>query len=245
MQKNTSKEIHLLLITSFVLLLIVGASISNTFGIVTLGKGNYVTITGTSNSTQGNEIATFSAGVTTINSDKATAVDDMTGKATEIIDALKDFGIPDADIKTSNINVYQDQIFNQSTQRTEFGDWRANETVEITLRNVTRAADLATLLSEISDVTLYGPNFTINSQNTDEGSLLVSALSDAKAKAKAVAKASGKRLGVMTNFIEGVVDSNGIIQPLYARGMGGGGGVPVETGSSEITKTVTVTYRLY
>jgi uncharacterized protein len=243
MSTNNSKDMNLLLITTIVLLLSVGFYLANSLGMIALGKGDFVTVTGTSKITQGNQIATFTAGVTSINSDKSSAVSDMTRKATEIITAVKSFGVSDADIKTTNINVYQDQIYDQNKQKTTLGDWRAGESVEIRLRDTTKTSDLATMLAAISTDSLYGPNFTVDNKNTDEGSLLVTALLNARTKADAIAKASGKRLGNMTNLYEVTTANNGT-NTIYAAGGLGGGTVPAEPGSTDITKTVTVTYRL-
>jgi uncharacterized protein YggE len=242
MHTNNSKDIHLLLITAVVLLFSVGIYLANSFGMLAFGKGDYVTVMGTSKTTQGNQIATFTAGISTLNSDKNAAVAEMTRKSTEILAAVKNFGIPDADIKTDNINIYQDQTYDQTEQKYVLGDWRATESVEIKLRDITKATDLTTLLSSISD-SLYGPNFAVDSKSTDESSLLVGALVDARAKADAVAKASGKKLGNMTNFFEGTAANNSLT-PVYSAGGMGGGAPIVVPGSTDITKTVTVTYRL-
>lgn len=240
---NNSKDIHLLLVTSVVLLLAVGLYLASSFGMIAFGKGDNVTVTGSSITIQGNQIATFTAGISSVNSDKSTAVADMTGKAIETIAAVKKFGIPDVDIKTTNINVYQEQIYDQTKQKSVLGDWRANESVEIKLRDITKAADLATMLSTFSTDSLYGPNFTVDSKSTDESSLLVGALADARTKAQAIAKASGRKLGNMTNFSEGNTLGNSVT-PLYSATGMGGGGVPAEPGSTDITRVVTVTYRL-
>lgn len=245
MPADNSKHINLLLVTVVALLLLVGAYLANSFGMITLGKGEFVTVIGTSTAAQPNQIATFSVNVQASNSDKDLSVADMTTKADELIGAIKVFGIADADIKTENINVYQEQNYDQATQTSIPGNWRASEGVTIKLRDMVRASEFVTMLSTNTSVdSMYGPSFEVDSKSTDENSLLVSALADAAVKAGAVAKASGRQVGAMVSFYEGV-DSSGNVGPLYARGMGGGGGnVPVEVGTTDVSKTVTVTYRL-
>src|SRR5438552_18951226 len=68
-----------------------------------------ITVTGTSQGEQANQIATFGAAVTATNDDKQKATDEVNTKMTALLNAVKTFGIPDADIKTENVSVSQQE----------------------------------------------------------------------------------------------------------------------------------------
>lgn len=235
------RDIYFLLLTVTVLLLGVGVLVGNSLGITSIGKSDYITVTGSAYGMSANEIATLNAGVTVINADKTQAVKLMNEKMDTIVAAIKKFGIPAEDIKTSNYSIYQDQTWDPSTSKTIFGDWRANTSIDITIREVDQASTLADLLSTLEVDNVYGPSFTTDNQDPNETKLLISAMANAEIKAEQIAKASGRSLGKMTSFIEG---SSSFVAPMYARGMGGGGGADLQPGSTEVGRMVTVTYIL-
>ncbi len=239
----TQKDIVFLLMTAGLLVTLVGLSLGKSLGLVNIGRTDYVTVTGTGYAIQDNRIASFSVGVTSINSEKAEAVREMNEKSSAILDAVRNFGISEEDIKTSNYSVFQDQTWDSYTQKTLFGDWRANTTIDVTLRDVEKADGLTTLLSTLQAESVYGPNFRVdNSASSSEEELIAEAIKDAELKAQTVAKLRGRNLGKMTNFLEGI--SGGGNQIFMRDGMGGGGGAELIPGSTELSKTVTVTFIL-
>jgi hypothetical protein len=235
------RDIYFLLLTVTLLLLGIGVFVGNSLGITSIGKSDYITVGGSAYGLSANEIATLNAGVTVINSDKAAAVKIMNERMDNIVASIKKFGIPAEDIKTSNYSIYQDQTWDPGTSRTVFGDWRANTSIDITIRNVDKASSLADLLSTLEVDNVFGPSFTTDNQNPNETKLLILAMENARVKAEQIARASGRSLGKMTSFIEG---GSNAIAPMYARGMGGGGGADLQPGSTEVGRSVTVTYIL-
>ncbi len=220
---------------------------SSFFGI-SLGKfemapPSVITVTGTAQSQHKNQVASFSAGVTAVNDNKDNAVTDVNGKVTAIIEAVKVFGIPAEDIKTQNLNIYQNEetYYEEGRQKSKLGQWRVNNTVEITLRNVDQAGALADVLTQSGANNVYGPNFTMDDTTSFETELIDAAIKNAQEKAGKVAASSGRRLGKIINVSEGVNSSG--VYPLYREGMGGGGG-PAEPGSGTVSKSVTVTFEL-
>jgi len=223
--------------------------------LVALGAASYlfckyriiktITVIGSAQSQVSNQIATFSVSVDIQNKDKQKAVNEAAAKANEIVGALTSFGIPDKDILTQNMNIYQNQdpYYENGTTVYKPGDWHANYSISITLRDLTRSDALTALLVKFEKTTMYGPNLTIDQAQIDEASILVKAIVDAKTKAEKIAKASGKKLGAVISIVEGS-NYNGTIMYGDLKGLGGGGGLPVEAGSTTVSKTVTVTFRL-
>jgi len=203
-----------------------------------------ITVTGKSTHEITNQIASFSITVEVHDEDRAKAVAEAEKRANEIVADIKGFEIPDKDIKTQNLNVYQreEPVFDERVRKYEPGDWYATYSVEITLRDLDKSSELTALLVGFEDTRMWGPNLRVDTDEIDEEAILTDAIEDARQKASAMAIASGKKIGKIVNIVEGGPNGYGIG---LMKGEGPGGmGFPVEPGSSSITKTVTVTFRL-
>jgi len=197
-----------------------------------------VTVSGTATTKETNQVASFSAGVMVQNMDKNKAITEVNGKTDELKKAVKGFGIKAADIQTQNLSYYQ-----EPKGSTNPGQWQVNNSVEITLRDVTKASELADLLAKTGATNVYGPNFRLDEDNKAANGLFDEAIKDAKTKAESMAKASGRKLGKVLNVTEGASSSG--VYPMYDRAMGAGGvAAPIEPGSQTVSKTVTVVWEL-
>jgi hypothetical protein len=207
-------------------------------------QGETVVVTGESKTKQKNEVASFSAGVNVIKEKKEEAVDEVNKKINELITSVKDFGIPDEDIKTQSMSIYQQQEqprYLSSGDPNKVDEWVVNNTIEITLRDVSKTQELVDLLNKSGANNVYGPNFRIEETSDTEKGLVDSAIADAREKAEIIAKAAGRKLGKVVNVSEG---GSGISYPMYSKADGLGGGAAVEPGTSTISKTLTVTFEL-
>jgi len=195
-----------------------------------------IVVTGESKAEQKNEVASFSAGVNVINENKETAVNEVNKKISELVALVKDFGIAEGDIQTQSATVYEQQ----QTDKSKKNYWVVNSTVEIKLRDVSKANDLTDLLNKSGANNIYGPNFTIENTADTEKTLYDSAMTDAREKAELIANSSGRKLGKVVNVVEG---SNSNYSPVYkALSSTGTGGAELEPGTSTISKTLTVTF---
>lgn len=214
------------------------------WGKVSLAPDNTVTVIGEAKTEQQTQIASFTAGVTAVNDDKQKAVDEVNQKVATLIQSVKDFGIPEADIKTQNLSIYQQEepVTVDGRQRSAPGQWRVSNDVLIKLREVDKTSDLTDLLSESGATNVYGPNFAVDDTAQAELDLVDQAIKNAREKAAAIAQASGKTVGEVLTVTEAGAQNP---MPVYmARDMGGGGGAPVEPGTSTVYKSLTVTFEL-
>ena len=203
-----------------------------------------ITVVGSAQSQVSNEVAEFYAGVEAYGDDKETVVEQVNSEAARIVAALKEFGIPEADIKTQNISTYQQQesyYDSSGSQKYRPGQWSANNSVQIILRDITQVDALSSLLNSTGATNVYGPNFRLDEPAGAGGLLLSEALDDARAKAEELVEAQGLRLGKILSVTEGYADNN--LYPLMRdqAGAGGGGMMP---GSSSVNGTVTVVYEI-
>jgi uncharacterized protein len=213
------------------------------WGKVSLIQDNLIVVTGTSKEQKRNEIARFTAGASAVNDDRDTAVNEVNGIVTKITEAVKTFGVKDEDIKTSNLSIYQEEenYYEEGVQKRRKGQWRVSNNVEVVLRNVDEASQLADILTKNGATNVYGPMLTLDDSQKAGDELLASAIEDAREKAEIMAEAAGGSLGEVVSVVEGSSPTS-IYRAMSE--MGGGGGIPIEPGSSMVSKSVVVSFRL-
>ena len=219
-----------------------------TWGRVVMSPERTVTVSGYAESDVANQIAQFSAGVNSVNDSKDVAVKTVNDKINAVTEAVKNFGVAAADIQTQSINVYQEQVSytEGGVQKTKPGQWSAGNTISITLRDLTKANGLADLLTQSGATNVYGPNFQLDNSNKAEDALMAAAVANAQVKAEEMAKASGAKLDKVVSVTEG--SSGNVVYPvaMMAKSVNSalGGGAALESGTTKISKTVTVIWSL-
>jgi hypothetical protein len=219
-----------------------------TWGRVVMSPERTVTVSGYAESDVTNQIAQFSAGVNAVNDSKDVAVKTVNDKINAVTEAVKNFGVAAADIQTQSINVYQEQVsyVDNGVQKTKPGQWNAGNTISITLRDLTKANGLADLLTSSGATNVYGPNFQLDNSNKAEDALVAAAVANAQVKAEEMAKASGATLDKVISVTEG--SSGNVVYPVAMMAKTDssalGGGAALETGTTKISKTVTVIWSL-
>lgn len=246
------KEILVLAIVLGVVYFFPWKSIS--WGKITLSPERTVTVTGFAESKITNQVARFSAGVNAINDNKEAAVNEVNKKMTDLVAVVKSFGVEDADIQTSQVNVYQMQQSETKIglqmmpaidgDRVKMGQWSASNSVEITLKDVNKAGELTDILTKSGATNVYGPNFSLDTSNKASDKLIGAAIEDSKVKAEAVAVAGGAKLGKMISFNEGYTSNPGIYSMLAKTASDVSAPAPMEIGSTSVYKSVTVVWGL-
>lgn len=199
-----------------------------------------IVVVGEAKVEQQNQIATYAAGANAVNDDKQTAINEVNRKMDAITQALLAFGISSNDLKTQNLNVYQSEesYYQEGIQKSRPGQWRVSNTVEIKLRDVTKAQGLTDLLTKSGATNIYGPNYSLDNTNAAGNALMGEALKNAQEKATIIAQASSRKLGPVVSVVEGY-QQTGVF---YSEAGGGGGGS--QPGTNTVTKTLTVTFEL-
>lgn len=219
-----------------------------------------ITVSGTAKKEQPNQIANFTAGVESIEETKEAALNKANEAMNELIIKVKEFGVKEEDIQTQNASVYQETEYvstNDSVSsnlmypqpdrgNAKKGDWRANNSITIKLREANQAEALLAILNASGANYVYGPDFSIDNTESTSDELLTEAVTNAREKAEKIAAANKQTVGKIISFTEGGV------YPIYesyksAIPMAGGSAVAdasLEPGSSTTSKTVTVTFEL-
>lgn len=208
-------------------------------------KTGSVTVTGEAKMDAMPQVASFNASVTVSDDNKDTAVSSVNKKMTDLIASLKTFGIVDADIQTQSVTTYENQgaeILIYPPRDLNQKKWTASNSIEIKLRDTSKASALANLLNSSGATGVSGPNFAVDNTKTYDSELLNKAVADARTKAQNMAIAGGRKLGKMIT-----VSEYGVSQPIpYAleAKAGDSRGAPIEPGTQTLYKTVTVTFEL-
>lgn len=237
--KQVALAIPLTALLVVALIFAVGNFTTYSFGSLTFRPAQTVTVTGTSREQQQNNEASFSVGVNEYDADRDAAVALVNETINTIIADLKEFGIPEGDIKTESVSFSRlDDPYRPDVN----GQWSANSSITVTLRDAERVNELSTLLSASGATNVYGPNFRVAEGTQSEEQLLQSALENAREKAGAIAEKSGVELGKVLSVDE-TMTGGGVIYPMMDRG-GGGMGSAIEPGTTTVSKSVQVTFEL-
>ena len=206
-----------------------------------------ITVTGEAKQSVANQIANFNVTVTQMDKDKQTAVEAVNQEMDKIIKTVKELGIEAKDITTQNVSVYEvgqpEIMIYPPLPNSGEKQWQASNGLEIILRNIDQAQALADLLQGFPLAQVSGSGFSVDDTNAADADLLTEAVADARQRGEKIAAASGRKLGKVLTVTEGISNQPG---PLY-RAMEAGTAItptPVEPGSSQMSRTVTVVFEL-
>jgi uncharacterized protein YggE len=204
-----------------------------------------ITVTGTAAKQYANQISTYYLTLEYHDFDKAQAVEQLNEKTEIVVNQIKDFGIDEKDIKTQNLNLWQNEepYIEEGVTRYKEDEWYASYSLEVTLRDLDKSKELTSLLTSVESANLWGPNLSVDQDLVDYDELLTLAIEDAREKAEKMASSVGRKVGKVLEIQEGEANHQGTIGLMEARS-GLGGGAPVEPGSSEVSRSVTVTFEL-
>lgn len=260
---QTKHEITLLFSFLLIVALIAITRFTNLkphWGSLEMRANSTITVSGMAKTEQNNQIANFTAGVESIEETKEKALEKTNETMNQLIVKVKELGIQEKDIQTQNASVYQETEYlpmDNSVNNLMYpppergdarkGDWRANNSINIKLREVEKADTLLALLNNSGANYVDGPNFSIDNAESAGDELLTQAVINAREKAEKIAAANKQRVGKIVSLTEG-----GSYAPYYKSVMPmAGAGVSetmidadLEPGSSNISKTVTVTFEL-
>jgi len=202
-----------------------------------------ITVTGTGQVTLTPDIAYIYIGVHSQDPSATAATAANTASATAVIAVIKAAGVADKDIQTTNFSIYPQQQYDSNGKITGIL-YMVDNTVYVTVRDLTKLGDLL-------DATISAGANTINSISFDKadktGALSqarAAAVADAKKQADELTSAAGVSLGEVQTI--SYYDSTPPVSVQYARAdlAAGGNSVPVQSGSMQITTTVSIVYTL-
>ncbi|ABS63935.1 protein of unknown function DUF541 [Parvibaculum lavamentivorans DS-1] len=202
-----------------------------------------ITITGEGKAMAAPDIAYISTGVVTEGATAAEALAANTKAMAEVFAGLKDAGVAEKDMQTSQFSVYpvyeQQDPQKQEPRTPKIGGYRVQNQLTVTVRDLTALGGILDKVVSLGSNQMNGISFSIDKPEPLLDEARKDAVKDALRKAKLYAGAAGISLGQIMSISE-----NGIgmpPQPYYAKDMmmrAEASSVPVAAGEQTITASV-------
>lgn len=206
-----------------------------------------ISVTGTGRSTVTPDRVTFTVGVQTLASTVDAAVNENNRRVAAVIAALKAAGATDAQIRTSNFSIWPQQDYQQGKLPQILG-YQVSNTITVRRDKVEDAGRLLQAAVSAGVNTSSGLHFEVSDPARGRDQALTAAFADARAKAALLAKAAGRALGRVLTVAEGAQVTP---PPSYPRPMAmraeaamAVSDVPVESGTQDVSHTVSVVFEL-
>ena len=189
------------------------------------------------------DIADISLGVTVRRNTAKDASAAAAASMTKVIDAIKAQGVKDEDIQTTSIGL--NPAYDYSGNNPRLIGYDASNTVEVTVRDLTKAGPVIDAATEAGANVVNGISFRVADQSAVEDQARTAAMNDAKAKATTLAAAGGVT-------ITGIIAISELSAPTptpYPYAVAGvaadaRASTPVQGGNVELTVTVSVVYAI-
>ena len=200
-----------------------------------------VTVSGTGTVSIAPDVADVVLGISV---SKTTAKDARAAAATTmtaVIAAVKKDGVADKDITTVNLSLNPTYDYSSSTQR--LTGYQFSNTVKVTVRDLTAVAGIVDDSVAAGATNVQGITFRLDNPKPVEIQARQLAMTDARAKADALAQAAGVSIKGVAQISE-VSASSPITYYAAPAAMGAkdSSSTPIQTGTTDTTVQVTVSY---
>lgn len=193
------------------------------------------------------DIAYIYVGVHTENPSASDAMAENNRKTQEMIDALKEAGVDEKDIRTTNFSIWPMDRYDPDTNLpTGEKVYSVDNTVYVTVRDLAKLGDLLDTLVTAGANTINSIAFDVADKTEAIKQARAAAVKNGKEQAQELAGEAGVTLGEITSisFYEGSPSP-----VLDGYGKGGGGAeapmaVPIQPGQITLTVTVSMTYEI-
>ncbi len=165
-----------------------------------------------------------------------------TKKTNQVIKFLKDSGIEEKDIKTTNYNLYPSYNYEEKTPK--IIGYRLTQTLEVKIKDLDKVGKILEGAAGLGVNQIGSLYFRVDKDEEFKEEARKLAIEDAKKKAKKLASQLGVKLIKISGYNE-----TGSVPPIYrdlelAKGMGGGETPQIQVGESEIIVNVILTYEI-
>lgn len=201
-----------------------------------------ITVVGQGSATAPPDAAQVRLGVEVTAGTANDAIDGANEGAAKILDLVEGAGVADTDVQTTDVSVYP-QYGNDG--RTITG-YVASNRVMATVRDLDRIGGLLDAAAGIvgNDIRIEGITFFLDDTSKVDSEARVDAMADARSRAEEYATAAGIELGDVMSISE--TSSQVSPMPMYAydEAAGASDSVPIATGETETSATVTVVFAI-
>lgn len=204
-----------------------------------------VSVTGVGRVTLTPDRFTFNVGVQTQAPSVEDAVNQNNSKAAAVIAALKKAGATDAEIRTGGFSIYPQQDYSQQGQPPRILGYQVSNSVTVSRKQIADAGRLLQAAVAAGVNQASGIQFEVSdpTRGRDEG--LKAAYDTARRKAEVLATAAGRTLGRALTITElGATEPRPAPMARTMAMQAKVSEVPVESGSQDLTFSVSVVFEL-
>lgn len=190
------------------------------------------------------DMATINIGVHTENSDAQQAVADNNAQAQEVMDVLKNFGIAERDISTSNFSIYPRQDYDNEGKITSI-TYVVDNSVQVKVRDLSTIGGVLDAAVSAGANSINGIQFGVEDSSAAYNDALEAAVVNARGRAEVLAQAAGVELGEVQSISSSV--SGGpipIYQDVRMSAEAAAAEVPISPGQTQITVDVSMVYAI-
>lgn len=172
------------------------------------------------------------------------ALNHTNASATSLIAALRDAGVADDDISTSGLSIFPQY----GSENNAITGYQASNNITVTIRNITDVGSVidAAAAAAGDAITIGGVSFFVDDTEALIGAARADAIGNARKRAGEFAAAAGVSVGAVQEISEVSIDSPG--QPRFRTSLanfsGGGSPTPTESGTQDLSVSITVVYEL-
>lgn len=203
---------------------------------------NTVTSSGSGQAQAVPDVAIMTFGVTRNGPEAKQVLEQASQTAEEIVAALKDSGVADEDIQTSNVSLYPDT--SDRSGKLEVVGYRANISVTAKVREIDTLGEVITTANDAGADSIGGPSFSVSENSEYRDEAIAKAVEDSRDAAEAMAGAAGKDVGDVLSMSSADVN---VPAPLFRGDIAlesAEGAVPIEPGQLDVNANVVVTFEL-
>ncbi|OGZ33989.1 MAG: hypothetical protein A2Y98_00800 [Candidatus Portnoybacteria bacterium RBG_19FT_COMBO_36_7] len=207
---------------------------------------NSITISGEGKIFATPDIGVVDLGVVSEANTVAAAQKDNVTKMNKITQAMKDLGVEEKDLKTTNYNISLRYQYNNYYNRSDIIGYEVNQTLEVKIRDLDKVGDIIAKAAELGANQVGSLAFTFDDPEKLNQDARIKAIANAKEKADTLSSSLGVKLVRIINFSESSYIPPTPYYSEKALGIGGGGASTpdIQTGQNEVTSSVTIVYEI-
>jgi uncharacterized protein YggE len=201
----------------------------------------HITVVGHGQANATPDTASIQMGVQSEAATAREALTDNNTKMAALIAKLKELGVADKDIQTSNINIYP----RYDNEGRDVLGYQVSNTVTVKIRNVNAAGALLDQVVDAGANNMSGISFMVDDAKALEQQAREQAIAGARSRAEAMAQAAGSSVGQVISITENIGSTPPIaFARQEAKAMAADAMVAVQPGEQTIMAQVQMTYEL-
>lgn len=209
------------------------------------GQRDTITIDGEGKVTSKPTLGQINVGLYSEGQEVPAVQDENSRKVNAMVAAMKDLGVAEADLQTSNYNISPKYDYKDGTQRVV--GYTVSQNIEVKVRDLSKVGTVLSRIGQLGANQVNGVTFTIDDPSSLKQEARRKALEDARTKADELAKALGVDIARVVTFSESGVTPPSPM-PFYRSEGAVATAAPmapdIQAGSLDVVSHVSVTYEI-